>query len=137
MVRRHSPRARIVTRFTRIPEEIPDGKVRCAGCGKVVSLTPNGHTRRHNTPKGDPCAVRATYAKPIHLDEIPEVQLPPAPRYDAPTEPRARASRKNEASRLDVGSKCEDCGRWLPGERYVCGKCSNARNAARRKRKGA
>ena len=129
MARRHVHRAQVVTRFVRIPEEIADGKVRCNGCGKVVALNKNGSTRMHNTPAGEPCAYRVVYARPVELDEVPPIVIPPQRGGDGP---RPRTPVEREPTRLDVGSNCRECGRWLPGEREYCGKCANAREAARR-----
>lgn len=136
MARRHSHTARIVTAFMKIPEELEPGKVRCNGCGKVISLTKNGRTRRHKTPAGEPCAYVVTYAKPIELIERPEIKIRPTPKYTPGRDPAVRGPQGPDPySRLEAGSECEDCGRWLPGERHVCGRCSNHRKANRRKLK--
>lgn len=45
---------------------------------------------------------------------------------------RSHASRDQAPSRLDAGTACEDCGKWLPGERRVCGRCYVKRDEVRR-----
>lgn len=128
MVARHNRHAQVVTAFVHIPAELEDGKVRCNACAAVVGVTPNGRTRDHKTPAGEPCAYRVTYKQPVDLAEVPEVVIPVAPkRWDW----TGRVGR-NPDSRLDNGSECEDCGRWLPGERRLCGRCSNHRAAKRK-----
>lgn len=129
MARRKHPRSRVVGSFVRIPEPLPAGKVRCAGCSAVVSLNKSGKMRAHQSPSGEPCAYSVSYSK-VHLEEIPPVVLPPAPAYHPPREPKPKPPKP--PSRLEAGSECVDCGKWLPGERSVCGKCSIKRNRSRR-----
>lgn len=133
--RRHPKRGRTVTSFVRIPAELPPGKVRCAACWAVCTVTPTGKLRAHKSPAGEPCAHRATYATRAPLDSLPPVVLPPVrtdPRPREPkTPPKPRVAPPREPSRLDVGSSCTDCGRWLPGERSLCGRCANHRKAAK------
>ena len=128
MAHRHRHYAQIAKAFARIPRELEDGKVRCLGCSAVVGLTKNGHMRRHKSTAGEDCAYTATYAAPVHLDELPPVVVPPQSRERMTATQRER---ERESSRLDAGSECQDCGRWLPGERMVCGKCQRARNVAK------
>lgn len=119
MTQRHTHHTRVVTRFTRIPEPLPDGKVRCI-CGKAVALTPNGRIRRHKTPAGDECTHDAFYNDPPDV-EAPPVAIPI-------TRPRMRQPRDSgEMARLDVGSYCLTCDRWIPGERSYCGQCLRKR----------
>lgn len=125
MVRRHEHHTRVVGAFVRIPKPLEDGKVRCNGCSSVVSLTKNGKIRKHKSPAGEDCAYVAFYAPRPSLDEVPEVVLPQ-------TRPARSAPRdRSHPSRLDVGSECIDCGKWLPGERSVCGACSLVRSKNR------
>lgn len=120
MTRKHQPSSHVVTAFVKIPEPVPEGKVRCAGCSAVVAVSKNGRTREHHTPAGEPCAYRVVYAQPVAMDEAPPVELPQRKRP-------ARSKRPpREPSRLDAGSNCRECGKWLPGERQVCGACSVA-----------
>lgn len=104
MTRPHDPHARVVTAFVRIPAPLEPGKARCNGCSAVVSVTKNGWLRKHRTPAGEPCAYRANYRR-VKLDEIPDVQLP--------------GKRPGAAY-----GECRECGRWLPGERTLCGQCA-------------
>lgn len=133
MTRRHNHRAQVVTSFVRRPEELEDGKVRCNGCGRVVGLTSVGRTREHRTPAGEPCAYRVVYGESPAIDELPPVNVPPQKRdgYRSLRRPTERPAR-SEPSRLEAGSECQDCGKWLPGERIVCGRCFNKRQAARK-----
>lgn len=63
---------------------------------------------------------------------LPEVVVQPqGKRCDPWSEPPPKRPDR-EPSRLDVGTLCDDCGKWLPGERHVCGRCYVKRNAARR-----
>lgn len=118
MTRRRQPHVRVVTSFTRILGELEDGKVRCL-CGKAVKPTSAGRLARHLTPSGDDCTHFASYRDPVRLDEVPEVVLP------QPREPAEKPEKP--APRLDVGSACKVCGKWLPGERSLCGRCSVTR----------
>lgn len=79
------------------------GKKPCALCGKQVSPT---QRREHTAPSGEPCPGVAQKSVPVqvHLDDVPPVLV--APHY---------AAKKGE---------CRECGRWLPGERSLCGRCS-------------
>jgi hypothetical protein len=119
----------------RQPNQTPGrkpGQVRCAACGRGVTPTVNKKLRAHNAPDGTPCAHRAFYAEPVALDEIPPIVIGPEPKY---REPRPRkASEPRPPSRLEAGSECVDCGRWLPGERSLCGRCANRRAATRRRK---
>lgn len=129
MARRRQPRARVAKAFVRIPAPLEPGKVRCV-CGRVVALTKNRHLRRHQTPAGEPCAHQATYAPRPHLTVVPPVKLPQG--ATARTNPNQSRRQAGEPARLDAGSTCEDCGRWLPGERRLCGRCTNARTSTRK-----
>lgn len=110
---------RVVGAFVKIPAPLEPGKVRCLGCGAVVALTRNRKIRAHNSPAGEPCAYRASY-KRVDLAEVPDVEFPAARRGGGRnSQPRG----PKEPSRLDAGSHCRECGRWLPGERSLCGTC--------------
>lgn len=137
MARKHAHRAQIVTSFVRIPEELADGKVRCLGCSAVVTLTPNGHIRRHKSPAGEDCAYTSTsYAEPVHLDALPPVVVPPQRSGGTRSQIKRRAPKarpkaadvEQDARLAPRNNECVDCGRWLPGERTVCGKCARIRN---------
>lgn len=126
-------RNRIVTAFAKIPAPLPPGKVRCLGCSAVVSLTKNGHIRAHRSPAGEPCAYRATYVKPITLTDVPPIAVPerrkPPGRKPKPDLPRpAPVVTDSRGNAVPYRGECVDCGKWLPGERTVCGRCANRRN---------
>lgn len=59
MTRRRQHRAQVVGSFMKIPKPLEEGKARCAGCSKVVAITPTGRLRRHRSPRGDDCAFQA------------------------------------------------------------------------------
>lgn len=60
-------------------EPLAEGHVRCV-CGKSVSLTPNGHIRKHKDSDGFDCAHQASYQH-IQIDDLPPVTFDP-PRRD-------------------------------------------------------
>lgn len=124
-----SRRNRIVTNFVRIPKPLGEGEVHCAACFQVVTLTKNGHTRKHRTPAGEDCAYRATYGQHVQLDELPPVTFR-KPRT-ATGKPRDKATK--DPSRLEAGSRCRECDKWLPGERSLCGRCAVAADQDRRR----
>jgi hypothetical protein len=119
MARRHQHHSRIVGRFVKVPEPLADGKVRCPGCSRVLAPTRTGGIGRHVDKYGDPCPVTIRGNQPVELDEVPPVKVPahPPKRNGWTRRPPA------EPSRLDVGSTCRECGKWLPGERSLCGAC--------------
>ena len=115
MPHRHKPTRRV------IPEPLTPGRVRCI-CGRAVRVNSGGRIRRHNTPAGEPCAHIAGYGT-AEFDVLPPVQMPPK---RSPQQPKS-------APRLDVGSTCRECGKWLPGERSLCGRCYVRAEAERRR----
>lgn len=140
--RRHPQRGRQFRTLARKPAPLVEGKVRCAGCGTLTSVTKTGKLRRHSDADGVPCPHLATYTTGplIDRDNLPPVVIPKQPRErPRPREPRTQpaAPEPEELSRLDGGSSCVDCGRWLPGERSVCGRCWVHRNANRNQRSKA
>lgn len=122
MTRRRQHHTKIVGAFVRIPEPLEPGKVRCAACSKVVTLTKNGRLRKHKTPDGkEDCPYSVVYGKRV---TVPKVQIVIPTRKGAPTSRQAaRYKPELPPSRLDVGSTCEECGKWIPGERRLCGAC--------------
>lgn len=123
MTRRHRPHSRVVTAFTKLPEPLADGRVRCI-CGRVVRLTTRSRLRAHTMPNGDPCAHTATYQSPPKLTEIPDVKIRTAGAgHGIAADP--------DQPRLLAGSHCIDCHRWLPGERNLCGQCGRRREQER------
>ena len=121
MARRHTHHVRVVGKFVRIPEVLPDGKVRCPLCYRVFHPTATGGVRMHRDPEGVDCPFRG--GGEASIDEVPPVVVPPHPPKRNAWVPRDPAT----PSRLDSGSNCEDCGKWLPGERRLCGQCSLAK----------
>ena len=86
-------------------KSIPEGKVKCPSCGKAVS--PVGtRLRRHKDKDGWPCPEMRVPGVEVKLTEAPPVQI---------TDRKADVSPKGE---------CRECGKWLPGERSICGRCS-------------
>lgn len=108
----------IKTVATKPLEPLKPGQARCAGCSRAVALTRNGKLCAHRDSRGDDCAY-TTHVSDVQLDELPPVVLPKPRGRTRNTERRPT----NEPSRLDVGSNCRECGKWLPGERYLCGAC--------------
>lgn len=103
---------------TSSPIAIPEGCVLCI-CGATPSITARGRMRKHKTPQGDECTHRAGYAEVV-LERLPPVVLPPN-----------RVPSDRGPARLDVGSECRECGKWLPGERSLCGRCYAIKDASR------
>lgn len=100
------------------PKPIPEGKAKCTLCGKVATLLNGGRRlRKHKTPSGDACPSIAAPDATRGLTVAPPVNLQPLK-----TSGRARRD-ESEPSRLDAGSECRSCGKWLPGERQLCGRC--------------
>lgn len=100
------------------PPVLRGGQVRCPICRNGVRLTTRGNLYRHADLFGNPCGNRSTLT-PVHV-VAPPIVLPPE-RYGDPRKAQPRA--EGEPSRLDVGSSCRECGKWLPGERSLCGRC--------------
>lgn len=96
-------------RSVAVPPELAEGQVRCPACRNATKLTPRGRLRKHNDLFGEVCGVRSA-GVPTGIT-APPISLP------APV--KARDGR----SRLDGGSNCRECGKWLPGERSLCGRC--------------
>lgn len=90
------------------------GQHRCPVCRAGATLTTRGSLRAHNDLFGDRCWNKAT-------GEATGITAPPVVVPAGNTSPLPRPP--SEASRLDVGSSCRDCGKWLPGERSLCGRC--------------
>lgn len=106
--------------------DIPDGKAKCPSCSKVVAVINETRLRRHMASAGYQCPnVQMADAPPFEY-VMPEVKIPRL----TPGSGHARAKRDEyEPSRLEVGSHCRECGKWLPGERSLCGRCSVLRSA--------
>ena len=85
----------------------------CGRCGKRVPLV-DGQPKGHNRPQGRRCVDHA-----VDLDELPDVTFART-RERRPSAEAAEPKR----SRLDVGSNCAHCAKWLPGERSLCGQCA-------------
>lgn len=118
MPRNHnsSRNAATARRIETAAKRVPDGKVRCGACEGITSVTKNGRLRKHKTPRGEACPnVISGITKRLRV--IPEVRIAPQGR------PRGEKRPPSEPSRLDAGSACRECGKWLPGERSLCGAC--------------
>lgn len=101
------------------PPPLIEGKVRCPSCRNVVTPTSTGRLRRHRDLFGSDC-LNIANGEDVTLAEIPPVIIPPPP---APSSGRRTKNDPKPPSRLDVGSTCQSCGKWLPGERRLCGRC--------------
>lgn len=112
------------------PQEIPEGKVRCPGCGSPVSLTKRGKIRAHKDRDKVPCPHR-WYGKPIELTDIPTVVLPAERR--APEPRRVPKSRAADDPTRQVTGHCHDCDKRIPWGRMFCGQCGRKRDANRAK----
>lgn len=115
-----------VVKPKREPKPIPEGKVRCEACGKVVTVL-GVRLRRHKDSSGFPCVNMRAPGAELHLSDAPPVNLPPEPKWRPATRARATAAprrEEGEPARLEAGSSCRECGKWLPGERSLCGRCS-------------
>lgn len=118
-------------RATAAPPTLREGQVRCPVCRNATSLTPRGYLRQHRDLFGDTCTNKATGERVPFV--APPVVLPrvrTGPVRDPANTPE-RYKRPPGESRLDVGSECRDCGKWLPGERILCGRCYVRRDASR------
>ena len=122
MARHHQPTRRVNPKPSLIPQELEPGKARCAGCSAVVTVNRSGTLRRHRAPSGEDCAYRVG-VREVRVEDLPPVVLPPV-RGNRPQVSKATPVRP--PSRLDVGSNCKRCGKWLPGERSLCGACAAA-----------
>lgn len=134
MARRHTPTRRVNPKPSIIPKPLEDGKARCPGCSAVIAVTKNGRLRKHRAPSGEDCAVATVVQPQFHLDELPPVVIP-----EQRTSGRKPPRRKTlddlvpaDAANGATYGECVDCGKWLPGERTVCGWCYVQRNASRR-----
>lgn len=101
-----------------------DGKVTCPTCGGRA--TPRGENQigAHHSPWGRSCRRRLLK---VSIDELPPVNI----------RKRGRPSPKRSEgtpARLDVGSNCRECGKWLPGERSICGACYVRSESTRKKK---
>lgn len=107
------------------PPPLKEGQVRCMVCRNATRTTPRGYLRKHTDLFGGPCFNRST-GEPTHV-AAPPIELPPEPHLAPVAELgdslRERHAAPKSASRLDVGSECRECGKWLPGERSLCGRC--------------
>lgn len=94
------------------------GQTSCPVCRQAVAVTPRENLRAHNDLFGNPCPNRSRLVST--QIEAPAVVLPLQNRP-----PRSKSEKRpaGEPSRLDVGSECRECGKWLPGERSLCGRC--------------
>jgi hypothetical protein len=128
MTRRHHPSSKVVTAFTKIPQPLTDGRVRCI-CSRTLALTKAGRIPRHNMPNGDPCAHEAVYQPRPQPIALPDVHMPPTRGYTSTPTLADRAD--PDTPRLLAGSCCVDCDRWLPGERSLCGRCGVRRERER------
>ena len=104
-----------------VPPLLKPGQARCPACRNGAGITSETRLRSHSDLFGTPCGnrVRSLEWAPI---EAPPVHLPPPAVGEAAQ--RVRRARQ-EPSRIDAGSICQGpgCGKWLPGERKLCGRC--------------
>lgn len=133
MTRRRHPHAKIVTRFTKIPDQLEDGKVRCI-CSAIVKLTPRGKLYAHQTPAGDECTHHAAYGPRVQLDELPPVQVPPERTVHRDVVKTRPPRRLPDPIEIEIDARlaprtghCVDCGRPLPPGRTLCGRDLNRR----------
>lgn len=126
MSRRHQPTRRVNPKPSLLPKPLAPGKARCPGCSAVVAVTPNGKLRQHRAPSGEDCAVKISMRE-VHLDDLPPVVIP-GPR--GANLARVRRSPAPPDAHYAPKGQCVDCGRWLPGERSLCGRCANHRSAS-------
>jgi hypothetical protein len=118
--KRNNGRVILSGRSVAVPPSLADGQVRCPACRNATTLTPNGRLRKHVDLFGNECGVRSA-GRPTGI-VAPPVSLPPAAPVRVPaTQPASSAV--DGRSRLDAGSNCRECGKWLPGERSLCGRC--------------
>jgi hypothetical protein len=97
---------------------------RCPLCMRPVGVTPRGRAGRHVDQRGDSCPGSGLV---VRDNEVPH-ELPPVSIADRPVQPRGEViphadAAVEGAARLDVGSSCLTCGKWIPGERSYCGRC--------------
>lgn len=113
------PRAALTARPKAKP--VPEGKVVCETCRKPIGVV-GDRLRRHKDKTGFPCPnLRVPGQTTALVEPPPPVHLPRLSARSA--QGRARRG-ESEPSRLDVGGQCRECGKWLPGERSLCGRCS-------------
>lgn len=122
-----SSRRKIYSGVATAQTPLPEGKVRCPGCGKPVTLMDNGRIREHKDLDKNPCPHR-WYGKPVELDEIPPVQLPKAPPAAEPPSTRMYVPPPpNTGPTRVVTGHCHDCDRRISGGRLFCGQCLRKR----------
>lgn len=127
MVRLHNKNRQRRVEVQPTPEELlpapPDGKVRCPSCHANTSLTQLGYLRKHRDLAGFPCTNKRPLVDVQSLDVLPEVSLVDH-RASTPDSPRGR----------DAWGECRECGKWLPGQRTLCGLCGATLEDARKRR---
>jgi len=122
--------SRVIQRLRRPVKKaalIPDGKAKCMACRKVVSVVGGTRLRRHKEPNGDQCPNVQLGEGHVLKGPAPEVKIP---RLSARSAQGRERRDESEPSRLDAGSNCRECGKWLPGERILCGRCSVSQGRA-------
>lgn len=138
---RHAPRGTIPTT---IEPPVPDGKVRCPVCRRILTPTPNGRIRQHKDPQRGDCNGAGRVVAPSTVTDHESVAAAieeSARRITTPTRkttahPTAHTTPEDRGpyaadpakSRLEAGSLCQGCGRWLPGERQLCNRCQRERD---------
>jgi hypothetical protein len=90
------------------PPPLTEGKGRCPACRNAVTVLRTGTLRRHSDLFGNPCWNQHLTETPVRIGELPPVVI-------------ATDAKKGE---------CRQCGKWLPGERSLCGRCSVLRDAS-------
>lgn len=105
------------------PPELRGNQKRCPVCRNGVATTVTGKLRKHVDLFGADCYNRNPGDLPP-IGEVPPVVLPRVRDRQAGAQSRtARPDEERPPSRLDAGSECRECGKWLPGERSLCGRC--------------
>lgn len=99
----------------RVPKPADD-RPTCPSCGSRVNVTDN-RIAAHTASSGNACKRRLMEPPKV---VAPPVHLPPVPH---PPSRHVAERAQDNLSRLDGGSECRECGRWLPGERQLCGSC--------------
>ncbi len=114
------------------PPDLKPGQVRCRVCRQATTLTTTGVYRSHRDLFGNPCGARSPQAI-VKLDVVPDVILPPEPKYVTPT--KGEATEREKGSGVRAWGNCEECDAFVSGERRFCGKCLVRRERDRKRKR--
>lgn len=101
---------------------LKEGQARCPHCEQPHKVNAAGRIQAHGT-----CPSSAGHTGPVHLED-----LPPVVTRGADPNRESIISAVEGRPAIEVGSLCQHCGKWLPGERRLCSKGAREREENRR-----